>query len=150
MRPMERSEYAPRSPRVASFDPDEAHLHSFRLRGYRFGPLLSEPSHEDYVAHLTARRIVLEPLPEGDALSMPWNDIIEFQPVRGSRIVDEVEGVEEHMMLVVAKDPRLQEAMDMLLLTAEPVDDPAPMERDRHSAAFLEIVEELLVEAFEA
>ena len=86
---------------------------------------------------------------DGEVLSLPWNDIIELQPVRGRPLVDELPEVEDHMMLVVTRSAELQTAVDMLLITAEPVDDPAPLARAEHSARFLDIVEELLVDAFD-
>ena len=46
MATMQRPDYAPTTPRDAVLEPDEPHLHSFRLRGYRYGPLLGEPERE--------------------------------------------------------------------------------------------------------
>lgn len=143
--------YPPTTSPHLTLDQGERHLHTFRIRGYRFTLLTPEPVHENYLAHLTPRRMLLEPLdPQHDAISLPWNDIIELQPVAGSRIVDELPGVEDHMMLVVASTPALQHAMDRLLLSAEAIDDPAPARRAQHSTAFLDIVEELLCDAYEA
>lgn len=145
----------PESPPPFDLVGDERPLHSVTVRGYRYLPGAPSPVHETYRGHLTTRRLVLLPIPEDAALglepmALPWNDLIEIRAAAGSRLPETLPGAEDHMLLIEARSRDAREFAEMFLFTVEPPAGAAPPDRPRYAAAFVERVEELLLDAFEA
>lgn len=172
-----KTPFPPQTPCPFELAGDEQHVHTLLLRGYRYAPALPAPIHENYTAHLTTRRIILLPIepdrapdslspdplspdptrragtdlaPAPGPISLPWNDVIEIRTAAGSRLPDTLPGAEEHMLLIEARSREAQEFAEMFLFTVEPLAGARPAERPAHGIAFVDRVEELLLDAFEA
>jgi hypothetical protein len=129
--------------------PGERHKHSFLLRGYLYGLDGADPEQRIFRAHLTDRRFVLEQEDGSAPIALDWNGIIEFEQIAGSRAVETFRGAEDHMIHMQTTNGSPFAADQVFLFFAEPLGGAPPAERPRHSAAFVAITDDLLVDAFE-
>ncbi len=144
-------DYPPAPLSRVTLDAGERHLHSFKIRGWLYGVALPGPTPLEFVGHFTDRRFVLEPAPGNpeDPVSVKWNDLIEFAEVGTEGSAAELPGAEQHMLHAVTKSGPLLALDEWLLFTAEPLAGVRISERPAHCARFVEIADEILVDAFE-
>lgn len=144
--------YPPRAPRRFALDPGESIHHTFLLRTFRFRVEESDPIRDLRYGHLTSRRFVLEPADDAsreDVISIPWNDIIEFEFAEGSLAQQRIEGIDDHMIHCSTKDSVLDDASEVFLFTCGPVGTDRIADPRAHGEAFIELADDRMLEAFE-
>lgn len=145
--------YPPIALPAGLLDPGERHCHTFAIRGYLYAIDRPEPRTAEYRAHLTDRRVLFAPVAGGETVELLWNDVIEVEPIAGTRAAELLAGAEDHMLRLLTRVPsplEVREAGELFLFTAEPAAGCPPTARPQHCQAFVDIAEELLLEAFEA
>lgn len=128
----------------------EAHVHSFRLRGWRWTLGVRDPEVLRGRVHLTTRRfVVCIEHQDGDrVVSVPWSDVIEFESIEGTRALETLHGAEGHMLHAVTKQPLLVEPDQVFLFEVEPMSGAQPAQRPEHCVRFIDITDDLMVDAF--
>jgi hypothetical protein len=142
--------YSPEPGSDVAIGDGEAHVHSFRLRGWRWTLGVRDPEVLRGRIHLTTRRFVVGiSRPEGDqVVSVPWSDVIEFESIEGTRALETLLGAEGHMLHAVTKQPLLVEPDQVFLFEVEPTSGAQSAQRPEHCARFIDITDDLMVDAF--
>lgn len=142
--------YAPVSNSDLAVSSGESHVHSFALRGWRWTLGVRDPEVLRGRIHLTTRRFVVAiERDDGDqVVSVPWSDVIEFETIEGTRALESLLGAEGHMLHAVTKAPLLVDPDQVFLFEVEPIANAKPGERPEHCARFVDITDDLMVDAF--
>ena len=149
---MNASEYPPRNPRTPLAEGEVAR-HAFLVIGYRYHLENRTPVRIRYVGHLTNQRFILEPEEAAsgeETLAMAWNDIIEFEFAAGSVAQEVLDGIDDAMLHCTAKVPLFDTTSSLFVFTVAPLTEQRPCEFAVHGQRFLELVEDLMLEAFES
>jgi hypothetical protein len=144
--------YTPQAPRRFALEPGEAVRHTFLLRGFRWLLERGEPERSIHFGHLTSQRFVLEPADSASTespISIPWNDVIEFEFAEGSLAQQRIPGIEDHMIHCSTKQPQLDAPTELFLFTCGPVAPERIADPRAHGEAFIQLADDLMLDAFE-